>query len=146
MNWRMSETSAADSSLQGSRQAVTPLARASSGKTSERIAASAVSILFPLAIYLAGFLVFFRRQTFSDFDMLFGDRGDARLVVFSHEHVFRWLNGGAPLLTPPYFFDQTKTLGYSDAFLLDQLIYAPLRLLGVEPMLATSLIAVIAMI
>jgi hypothetical protein len=141
MNWRMSEIFPADSSLQGNRQAVPP--PASSGKTGQQTAASAASIFVPLALYIAGFLVFFRRQIFSDFDLLFGDRGDARFVVFLHEHVFRWLHGGAPLLTPPFFFDQTKTLGYSDAFLLDQLIYAPLRLLGVEPMLATSLIAVI---
>ena len=47
------------------------------------------------------------------------------------------------LLSPPFFFDQTKTLGYSDAFLLDQLIYAPLRLLGAEPLLALSLTAVL---
>ena len=143
MNWRMSETSAADSSLQGSRQAVTPLARASSGKTSERIAAWVGSILFPLTLYIAGFLVFFRWQIFSDFDLVFGDRGDARFVTFIHEHVYRWLHGGAALLSPPFFFNQTKTLGYSDAFLLDQLIYAPLRLFGAEPLLAVSLIAMV---
>ena len=143
MNWRMSETSAADLSLQGSRQAVTPPAQASSGKTSERIAAWAGSILFPLTLYIAGFLVFFRWQIFSDFDLVFGDRGDARFVAFIHEHVYRWLHGGAALLSPPFFFNQTKTLGYSDAFLLDQLIYAPLRLFGAEPLLAVSLIAMV---
>jgi hypothetical protein len=143
MNWRMSETSAADLSPKGSRQAMTPPARASSGKTSVRIAAWVGSILFPLALYIAGFLVFFRWQIFSDFDLVFGDRGDARFVVFIHEHVYRWLHGGTALLSPPFFFNQTKTLGYSDAFLLDQLIYTPLRLFGVEPMLAVSLIAVV---
>ena len=143
MNWRMSETSAADSSLQGSRQAVTPLARASSGKTGERIAPWIGSILFPLTLYIAGFLVFFRWQIFSNFDLVFGDRGDARFVTFIHEHVYRWLHGGVALLSPPFFFNQTKTLGYSDAFLLDQLIYAPLRLLGAEPLLALSLTAVL---
>lgn len=143
MNWRMSETSAADSSLQGSRQAVTPPARASSGKTSERIAAWAGSILFPLTLYIAGFLVFFRWQLFSDFDLVFGDRGDARFVAFIHEHVYRWLHGGAALLSPPFFFNHTKTLGYSDAFILDQLIYAPLRLFGAEPLLAVSLTAMV---
>jgi len=143
MNWRMSETSAADSSLQWSRQAVTPLARASSGKTSAPIALWIGSILFPLTLYIAGFLVFFRWQIFSDFDLVFGDRGDARFVAFIHEHVYRWLHGGTALLSPPFFFNQTRTLGYSDAFLLDQLIYAPLRLFGAEPMLAVSLIAVV---
>ena len=120
-----------------------PLPPASSSKTSERIAAWAGSILFPLTLYIAGFFIFFRWQIFSDFDLVFGDRGDARFVTFIHEHVYRWLHGGAALLSPPFFFNQTKTLGYSDAFLLDQLIYAPLRLFGAEPMLATSLIAVV---
>ncbi len=102
-----------------------------------------VHLFFPLTLYVAGFLVFFRWQIFSDFDLVFGDRGDARFVAFIHEHVYRWLHGGTALLSPPFFFNQTKTLGYSDAFLLDQFIYAPLRLFGAEPMLAVSLIAVI---
>ena len=137
------KTFAADSSLRESRQAATPPAQASPGKTSERTAPWIGSILFPLALYIAGFLVFFRWQIFSDFDLVFGDRGDARFVTFIHEHVYRWLHGGAALLSPPFFFNQTKTLGYSDAFILDQLIYAPLRLLGAEPLLAVSLIAIL---
>jgi hypothetical protein len=122
---------------------MTPPAPASSGKTSGRIAPWVGSILFPLTLYIAGFLVFFRGQLFSDLDLVFGDRGDARFVAFIHEHVYRWLQGGAELLSPPFFFNQTRTLGYSDAFLLDQLIYAPLRLLGAEPLLALSLVAMI---
>ena len=143
MNWRMSETSAADSSPRGSRQAETPPPRASSGKTSERLAAWVGSILFPLTLYIAGFLVFFRWQIFSDFDLVFGDAGDTRLAAFLHEHIFRWLYVRSGFLSPPFFFDQAGTLGYSDAFLLDQILYAPLRLLGAEPLLAISLIAVI---
>jgi hypothetical protein len=99
--------------------------------------------VLPLVLYLAGFLVFFRWQIFSNFDLVFGDRGDARLVAFIHEHEYRWLSVRSGLLSPPFFFDQAKTLGYSDAFLLDQFIYAPLRLLGAEPLLALSLIAVV---
>ncbi len=143
MNWRMAETSAADSSPRGSRQAETPPPRASSGKTSERLAAWVGSILFPLTLYIAGFLVFFRWQIFSDFDLVFGDAGDTRLAAFLHEHIFRWLYVRSGFLSPPFFFDQAGTLGYSDAFLLDQILYAPLRLLGAEPLLAISLIAVI---
>src|SRR5271166_42009 len=139
----MSETSAADSNLQGSRQAVTALARASSGKTSERIAAWIGSVLFPLTLYIAGFLVFFRWQLFSNFDLVFGDAGDTRLAAFLHEHIYRWLYVRSGFLSPPFFFNQTGTLGYSDAFLLDQILYAPLRLLGTEPLLAISLIAAI---
>ena len=89
------------------------------------------------------FFVFFRRQIFSNFDLVFGDRGDARFVAFIHEHLYRWLYLRTGLLSPPFFFDQTKPLGYSDAFLFDQVIYAPLRILGAEPLLALTLTAVL---
>jgi hypothetical protein len=37
----------------------------------------------------------------------------------------------------------TETLGYSDAFLLNEIVYVPLRLLGAEPLLAITLAAVV---
>ena len=101
------------------------------------------AFLFPLTLYIAGFLIFFRWQIFSNFDLVFGDAGDTRLAAFLHEHIYRWLYVRSGLLSPPFFFNQSGTLGYSDAFLLDQIIYAPLRLLGAEPLLAISLIALI---
>lgn len=107
-----------------------------------RIANRHLMLFLPFGLYVVGAISFFRWQILSKFDLIFGDRGDARLVVFLHEHVYRWLYVRSGLLSPPFFFDQTKTLGYSDAFLLDQVIYAPLRLLGADPLLATSLIAV----
>ena len=87
--------------------------------------------------------IFFRWQIFSHFDLLFGDSGDPRLVTFLHEHVYRSLHGAAEFLSPPFFFNQDNTLGYSDAFLLDQIIYAPLRLSGAEPLLGTLLIPIV---
>jgi len=102
------------------------------------------NLLFPFVLYIVGALVFFRFQILSNFDLIFGDIGDTRLVVFLHEHVFRWLCGdGSVFLSPPFFFNQTDTLGYADAFLLDQVFYAPSRLLGADPLLATSLVAII---
>jgi len=68
-------------------------------------------VIFPVGVYVAGFLVFFRWQIFSNFDLVFGDRGDARFITFIHEHVYRWLQHDAALLSPPFFFNQTKTLG-----------------------------------
>jgi hypothetical protein len=70
---------------------------------------------------------------------LFGDRGDTRFVAFIHEHVFQAILGRSDFLSPPFFYDATKTLGYSDAFLLNQLIYAPSRWLGADPYLALLL-------
>ena len=103
-----------------------------------------LAVGFPLSLYLVGFLVFFREQIGSGFDLVFGERGDARLASFIHEHMYRWLYIRSGLLSPPFFHDQTETLGYTDAFLFDQVIYAPLRLLGAEPLLALSLIALIS--
>jgi hypothetical protein len=101
--------------------------------------------LVPLGLYAIGALVFFRWQWRSAFDLLIGDRGDARLVGFLHEHIYRWaLSFEVPFLSPPFFYDQTKTLGYTDAFLLNQVFYAPFRLLGADPALAQSL-AIIAL-
>src|SRR4051794_37101018 len=90
----------------------------------------------PLCFYLAGAALFFRFPILSQFDLMFGNAGDARFVVFIHEHVFRWLSGGPTLVSPPFFFDQPGTLGYSDAFLLDQLVYSPFRWLGFDPFLS----------
>ena len=91
------------------------------------------------ALYVGGACVFFRQQIFSSFDLYFGDRGDARLILFVHEHVYRALLGETSFLSPPEFYDLKNTLGGSDAFVLNQLVYAPLRLLGADPYLALFL-------
>jgi hypothetical protein len=92
-----------------------------------------------VGIFAFGFSIFFRVQFLSGFDLLFGDRGDTRFVAFIHEHVFQAILGRSDFLSPPFFYDVTKTLGYSDAFLLNQLIYAPSRWLGADPYLALLL-------
>ena len=97
----------------------------------------------PVALYLAGACVFFRWQIFSKFDLVFGDRGDARLATFLHEHAYQWLWQHTTLLSPPFFYDVPHTLGYSDGYLLNQVVYAPLRLLGADPYLALSLVIVV---
>ena len=122
---------------------MTPPPPISRGGSGDRTAPCFATALFTLGLYIVGFVVFFRAQILSDFDRVFGARSDTRLVAFIHEHAYRWLQGSAELLSPPFFFNQTKTLGYSDAFLLNQLIYAPLRLFGAEPLLAASLVAML---
>jgi hypothetical protein len=112
-------------------------------KVKERTGTRYVGFLLPIALYILGALIFFRWQITSNFDLVFGGGADIRFVAFIHEHVYRSLNGRADFLSPPFFFNQTKTLGYSDAFILDQLIYAPLRVLGAEPFLALSLTAMV---
>jgi hypothetical protein len=93
---------------------------------------SKAEVLLAFALYVAGACVFFRQQIFSGFDLYFGDRGDSRMILFVHEHVYRALLG-SPFLSPPEFYNLKNTLGGSDAFLLNQVVYAPLRLLGADP-------------
>src|SRR5262245_23720029 len=89
--------------------------------------------------FAIGFVIFFRMQILSGFDLIFRDRGDTRLVVFIHEHVYRAMLGRSDFLSPPFFYDLTNTLSFSDAFLLNQIMYAPLRKLGADPYLALLL-------
>jgi hypothetical protein len=74
---------------------VAPRVPTSSSKTSARTTTRLGNAVIPLTLYFAGFFVFFRWQIFSAFDLVFGDRGDARFVTFIHEHIYRWLHGGA---------------------------------------------------
>ncbi len=49
--------------------------------TAQPLRTMAMAIVVPSGLYLIGALSFFRRQIFSDFDLVFGDRGDARFVA-----------------------------------------------------------------
>ena len=101
-------------------------------KGSSRTATSAIVVVG----FALGFVIFFRAQIFSRFDLLFGDRGDTRFVLFIHEHLFQAMRGRSDFVSPPFFYNVSGTLGFSDAFLLNELIYAPLRVLGADPYLA----------
>ena len=97
--------------------------------------------LIPAAAYLVGGAVFFRWQLFSQFDLLSGNSGDTVIFILAiHEHLFQVLHGRSTLLSPPFLYDTPGTLGYSDAFILNEALYAPLRLLGAEPFLALELV------
>jgi hypothetical protein len=105
----------------------------------DRIRGSLHPRLLPLAGFLLGFLVFYREPVFSGLTRLTGDDGDARLVAWLLEHGFRWLTEGGDLRSPPMFYPATGTLAFSDAFLLYQIFYTPIRLLGTEPLVASQL-------
>src|SRR6516225_8675548 len=104
-------------------------------KNAKGISRTATSAIVVVGFAL-GFVIFFRAQIFSRFDLLFGDRGDTRFVLFIHEHLFQAMRGRSDFVSPPFFYNVRGTLGFSDAFLLNELIYAPLRLLGADPYLA----------
>lgn len=85
------------------------------------------------ATWLAGAGVFFRAQVSSGFHTLMGNDGDARLVAYLCEHWFRVWHGQDSWRSPAFFYPVKGLLGWSDTFLLYQVFYAPLRLLGFDP-------------
>ena len=56
-----------------------------------------------------GALISFRFVTASLFNVIFGDRGDGRLIIYLHEQ------GRADFPSPPMFYPQKYVLGFSDA-------------------------------
>ncbi|MFC0242450.1 hypothetical protein [Rhodopseudomonas telluris] len=102
------------------------------------------SALIAAAIaWAVGAGIAFRSALLSGFDVVFGNNGDGRLIVYLHEHLYEALRGRAEFLSPPFFYPQKQILGYTDAFLLDALPYAALRSLGIDPFLALQLLAII---
>ena len=95
-----------------------------------------------LMFWLLGSAIFFRDTWRTGFDVVMGDLGDTRLIVFLHEHLYDWLRGVGELRSPPAYFPQQGTLGFSDAFLLDALPYALFRTLGADPYLAMLMLQV----
>lgn len=93
----------------------------------------------PVLAWFMGAAIFFRQQIGSGFDLISGDIGDARLIVYINEHWFRVFSGLAEFRSPPQFYPLEGTLGYSDAFFLYQIFYSPLRLLGIDQFLAFQL-------
>ncbi|MGP8124151.1 MAG: hypothetical protein ACLP8B_26985 [Xanthobacteraceae bacterium] len=91
------------------------------------------AVSWPAAIWIAAAAVFFRDFLLSRFDSIAGDSGDARLDIFVRENFYRFLRGAAEFASPPMFYPVKDTLGYSDGYLLDSLVYVPLRMLGTDP-------------
>lgn len=98
----------------------------------------------PLAVlaWAIGAAVFFRGSLISGFAVVNGDPDDGKLIVYLHEHLFRWLKGQASFGSPAFYFPQTDVLGYSEAFLLNMLPYAGFRLLGADPFLSMQLLGI----
>jgi len=86
--------------------------------------------------WLAGAAVFFRGQWTSGFTKLQGNDGDTRLEAYLCEHWFRVLHGQDSWRSPIFFYPVKDLLGWSDGYVLYQVFYAPLRLLGCDPFVA----------
>ena len=96
-------------------------------------------LVVALFVFAVAFVQFFGGAIFSGLRLLAGDSGDYALIAYIHEHVFLSMIARASLLNPQAFFPARGALGYTDVFLLNQVFYAPLRLVGVEQLLATQL-------
>jgi hypothetical protein len=96
-----------------------------------------------ILVWTAGALVFFRYPLFSAFDAIFGDRGDGRMIIYLHEHLFGALQGKSQFASPGFFFPVRQTLGLAPAFSPDLPLYATLRVIGCDPFLAFQLLLIL---
>jgi hypothetical protein len=92
--------------------------------------------------WAGGATVFFRYPLFSSFAVIFGERGDGRMIVYFHEHLFNALRGKAQFVSPGFFYPVPDALGMAPAFLLNIVPYTILRDIGCDPFLAFQLLLV----
>ena len=90
-------------------------------------------------VWALGATIYFRDWFVSGFDTLTGDRGDARLAIFLQEHWFRWIRRKGSWNSPSMYFPTRNTLGYSDAYFLNMVVYAPSRAVGFDQFVAYEL-------
>ncbi len=104
--------------------------------------AAPLAMLSAVLCWVVGAAVFFRTSLLSGFANVNGDAADGQLIMYMHEHLFRWLQGQADFGSPAFFYPQPNVLGYTDAFLLDLLPYSAIRLLGADPYLSMQLLGI----
>ena len=69
---------------------------------------------------------------YPDFNLVPGDRGDTRLVIFTLEHWVSAFKGQEPFLVLNMFYPETLALGYADGLFLFALPYSAFRGLGFD--------------
>lgn len=82
-------------------------------------------------------------QFSSRLDNVFGNRGDARLILYTCEHWYQALLGKASLLSPQSFYPSKGTLAYSDLLLGFAIPYSILRGLGLEMFLSLQIVVIV---
>ena len=95
---------------------------------------SKIIILWVIAIIIE--LLFFRNVIFNS--NLLGDFGDGRLLTLILEHYYNFINAKESFNNLAIFYPLSNTLGYSDMLLGIAIPYIPLRLLGINMLLATK--------
>ena len=94
-------------------------------------------------MWAVGAAAFFRKSLFSGFALVNGDAADGKMIIYMHEHLFRWLVDQASFGSPAIFYPQPGVLGYSDAFILDVPPYSGLWLAGADPFVSMQLPAIV---
>jgi len=103
------------------------------------------AVTFGILVWSIGFLWLFRAWVFHSGDGIWGDEGDARLLIGWLEHWYRWFSGAeADWRSPIFFFPERNTLGLSDAYFLYAIPYSVLRAIRCDPF--TAFMVVMAML
>jgi hypothetical protein len=79
----------------------------------------------------------------SGFDLVPGDRGDARSCLYRAEHWYQVLLGNGDLLSPQMFYPVKGSLGYADTLVVQALPYSLLRMAGLDMFSALAVIVVL---
>lgn len=86
-----------------------------------------------VAIWALGALFFFRAFWLSGFDLVFGDNGDAQLLIAVLEHWHRFFSGTSGFNEALFFHPEPSVLGYTDTYFLFGLPYTAFRWMSVDP-------------
>jgi hypothetical protein len=100
-----------------------------------RTSAILLGLCLTLFINYRGFL--------TDFNLVPGDKGDTRLVVFTLEHWYSALHGQQPPFQLPMFYPDQRALGYADGLFLFAIPYAAFREVGVDYFSSYQLVLVL---
>jgi hypothetical protein len=92
-----------------------------------------------ISVWLVGASFFFRTAWSSGFRKGIGDSHDSVQLTYLQEHWYQVLLGHASWRNPGIFYPLKGVLGWSDALVLFEVFYAPLRFLGADMFLAAQL-------
>lgn len=98
--------------------------------------------LIVLCLGIIGTVQYHLAQFSSRFDTFFGDRGDARGIVYFCEHWYQGFLGKANLFSPGLFYPTKGTLAYSDLLVGYAIPYSLLRGLGFEMFSAMEIVII----
>jgi hypothetical protein len=97
--------------------------------TAARTRFSVVAALCGLAASPLCFADFFASRG----DHIAGNFGDARLIIYIHEHWYHAFRGQEAWLSPPFYFPARNVLAYSHTLFLQAIPYSCLRRFGLDP-------------